>query len=573
MKTIHSMFDEDGILRESYDHVASLVRTQSQALTAEQRTLIALGAGAVYFFTSSLVSPDNSIKRYISITSANDVRQYGVGTALSRVLTTIFRPRVTHLCVTQSGLRHLPCGIGNLILLKEINLSGNQITSLPDEIGRLVRLEKLDVSHNSLVRLPKVALGRLSQLEELNAMGNQIEDLDISLPGSLKVLGLKDNKIKSVPESVFTSLENLRELYLTGNKLESLPESICQCQSLVKLQVSHNNLSHLPERIGALNNLELIRVACCDISEMPESLAKSPSIAWLSMSGNPCSDMRISYGRNTTRIVKDEDVLVGKKLGDGASGEVFEAEYKNQKVAFKMFRRDALSPDGHCQDEIQISCILHDEHLVKVIARVEDDQSEIHGILMEYVPGIPLAEKPNRQSLLRCRWKPDLLFSISFVLRCITGVASALEHMHSKGIAHGDVYAHNVLADDDGNSVLCDYGASFPYAKGSKKVSMYELHEVRAFGLLLRDMIERVEISFSDMEVAIDCQKQLLLMAQQCLSNDPNKRPAFSALNRKLKSLERSAASSGRTPRSDSRFWLNNRNKSSEGTRGSQTAR
>jgi serine/threonine protein kinase len=40
---------------------------------------------------------------------------------------------------------------------------------------------------------------------------------------------------------------------------------------------------------------------------------------------------------------------------------------------------------------------------------------------------------------------------------------AALDYLHSHGIAHGDVYAHNMLAAKDGTTVLCDYGASFFY--------------------------------------------------------------------------------------------------------------
>lgn len=45
-----------------------------------------------------------------------------------------------------------------------------------------------------------------------------------------------------------------------------------------------------------------------------------------------------------------------------------------------------------------------------------------------------------------------------------------------RGIAHGDVYAHNVMADEAGQATLCDYGASFPYRKGGPVP--YEAHEV-----------------------------------------------------------------------------------------------
>lgn len=69
----------------------------------------------------------------------------------------------------------------------------------------------------------------------------------------------------------------------------------------------------------------------------------------------------------------------------------------------------------------------------------------------------PLAARP--QSLLRCRWAPGRTFSLDFVLRVAGGLADALEHMHYRGVAHGDVYAHNVLADEEGRVYLCDYGA------------------------------------------------------------------------------------------------------------------
>jgi hypothetical protein len=114
-----------------------------------------------------------------------------------------------------------------------------------------------------------------------------------------------------------------------------------------------------------------------------------------------------------------------------------------------------------------------------------------------------------------------------------------------RGICHGDVYAHNVMADEQGQTVLCDYGApvwcagcvctsgpvaeppngsaclpacgvlqpwhpaphtppaallclpagaSFPYHKGGPV--KYEAQEVRAFGLMLADLVQRLEIEF-----------------------------------------------------------------------------
>ncbi len=548
-----SVFDYDGVVRESYENARSLA-TQALLMSQQQSTIAALGVGTLYFMTASALT---GTPKKIIITSPKDVVQYGVGGAVVTFLTTcLWTPKVTEIRVTQSMLRILPRGIGNLTLLTTIDVSGNRITSLPSEIGRLKRLETLNVSNNCLVHVPKT-LGSLTSLVSLNAMGNAINSLDgVRLPTSLRVLGLKDNQLTEIPESLFSNLTHLEQLYLTGNRLVALPESLCDCQSLVKLQASHNELTHLPERLGSLNKLELLRVACCDITEMPESLLESHSLSWLSIAGNPCCGTRLSHMKTATRIIQEKDIHIGKKLGDGASGEVFEAEYRKKKVAYKVFRKDEMSPDGHSQDEIQIACMMHDENLARVLAQVDGGEACMHGIIMEFVDGSPLAEKPNSESLLRCRWKPGQVFSISFVLKCLSSVAGGLHHMHSRCIAHGDVYAHNVLARHNGESILCDYGASFTYTRNNKNNKMFELQEVRAFGILIKDLIERIDISFSDMEVAIDCQKQLLMIAHQCLSIHPVRRPTFADLHRKLKTLEKAASSSGRTPRSDSRFWL-----------------
>ena len=197
-----------------------------------------------------------------------------------------------------------------------------------------------------------------------------------------------------------------------------------------------------------------MRAACCEIAEIPKQLASGPALAWLSLATNPAC-IAPSARRPRVPTITMKDLKVGRKLGDGASGEVFAATWKSRNVALKLFRADR-SPDGHSTDEIAIACALQEKHLIKVLAKLDTPL----GLVMEYVEGSPLAEKPNSESLLRCRWAPETSFTLSFVLNVATGVSSALEAMHARGLVHGDVYAHNVLADKDGNSVLCDYGAA-----------------------------------------------------------------------------------------------------------------
>lgn len=64
-----------------------------------------------------------------------------------------------------------------------------------------------------------------------------------------------------------------------------------------------------------------------------------------------------------------------------------------------------------------------------------------------------------------------------------------MSYLHEKSICHGDLYAHNVLVDGEtGAAVLCDFGASFFYPSDRHDSSVLEGTEVRAFGLMARDM-------------------------------------------------------------------------------------
>lgn len=64
-----------------------------------------------------------------------------------------------------------------------------------------------------------------------------------------------------------------------------------------------------------------------------------------------------------------------------------------------------------------------------------------------------------------------------------------MSYLHEKSICHGDLYAHNVLVDGEtGAAVLCDFGASFFYPSDRHDSSVLEGTEVRAFGLMSRDM-------------------------------------------------------------------------------------
>ncbi|KAL4857990.1 Plant intracellular Ras-group-related LRR protein 5 [Chlorella vulgaris] len=454
-------------------------------------------------------------------------------TSIPAVLGKLRELRELQLC--GNAIEAVPSSIGHLTLLTRLDLSGNRISELPEQIGSLKALINLDVGCNRLTALP-ASIGSLSCLKYLNAMSNQLTALPDTFGGltSLYRCGLKNNQLTALPAS-FGQLESLVELYLTDNLLESLPAEMGNLHKLVKLQASFNRLKSLPAELGRLSNLEMLRVASCEIREVPAALRDAPKLAWMSLASNPACR---AVSPRRPQLVKLSDLEMGAKLGEGASGEVFEASWMGRRVAVKIFVADR-SPDGHSRDEMAISFSVSEKHLVKVVAQL----AEPLGLVLEFAEGQPIAEKPNLQSLLRCRWAPDLTFQLAWLLKVALGVAAALEHMHYRGICHGDVYAHNVMASEEGHATLCDYGASFAYHKGG--AVPYEAQEVRAFGLMLADMVQRLDIDFKGMDQVLKAQQDLLSLVQQCVSGPPIRRPTFGAVRRRLRDIQKQAARAG----------------------------
>lgn len=365
--------------------------------------------------------------------------------------------------------------------------------SMLGSIGQLHSLKVLDLSNTGLESLPSSLFLNLPRLEVLNLAGNRLWMLPstIGLLTSLRRLGLKSNCLLTIPDTV-GDLQELVELYLTDNQLVRLPASIGRLTSLVKLQASFNRLRELPPQLVSCERLELLRVACCELESLPEVLERMPALSWFSVSGNPIADRaaRAAPLRAIPNISFEEVDVTGPKLGAGASGDVTCARWRGGAVAFKTFVTE-VSPDGRAEDEERVACALDDPALVRVLARL----TEPHALVLELVnEAVPLADRPDHRSLLRCVWPTEKRHSLAVLLRIAHGVASAMRYLHGRGIAHGDLYAHNVLVQPSGRAVLCDYGASFFYDR--QVDGHYERHEVRAYGLLLQGLVGRLHVDF-----------------------------------------------------------------------------
>jgi serine/threonine protein kinase len=160
-----------------------------------------------------------------------------------------------------------------------------------------------------------------------------------------------------------------------------------------------------------------------------------------------------------------------------------------------------------------------------------------------YTLGLP----PSFETVTRDTYHPGQVFLPNFVLETLSGVASLASHLHLKHISHGDLYAHNIMVhNSSGFSLLGDFGAATRYSNILGRVTADEQMgevdiyraiegiEVRAFGCLIDDMVERMDVGTNSENLSI----QLKSLRALCLSPDIVNRPRFIELEEILKRMK-----------------------------------
>jgi len=414
------------------------------------------------------------------------------------------------------GLKQLPDEIYDLAdSLEILNLSGNALSSLPNALTRLHRLKVIFCSDNRFTHVPEV-LGECPQLE---------------------MIGFKANRIDHLPASSLP--KRLRWLILTDNLLGELPPELGQRTCLQKLMLAGNRLKYLPEEMEALQRLELLRVAANRFDELPEWLYSLPRLAWLAFSGNPFSDVAESAAmvKHSLADIDWNSIDMQHKLGEGASGIIHQAVWQSLSgsvpVAVKLFK-GAVTSDGLPRSE-KAACMAAGEHpnLVAVAGKITGHPDNTRGLVLSLIDSgfRNLANPPSLESCTRDIYPDEARFSVGTVLSVAKGVAAAAMHLHGRSIMHGDLYAHNILWNDQGECLLGDFGAaSFIDREDGRRSLALQRIEVRAFGCFLDELLERC-IAVPDSTGVLD---ELRVLQQRCDQPEVGARPLFYEITRDL---------------------------------------
>ncbi|MBK3464044.1 leucine-rich repeat-containing protein kinase family protein [Pseudomonas sp. MF6776] len=415
------------------------------------------------------------------------------------------------------GLTEFPAEIFDLAdTLEILNLSGNALSCLPDDLHRLTRLRVLFCSDNQFTALP-ACLGQCT---------------------ALTMIGFKANRIADVPGAALPPL--LRWLILTDNCIDTLPSELGERAHLQKLMLAGNRLQSLPSSLSNCHRLELLRIAANQLTELPHWLLTLPSLTWLAYAGNPLETEADAAALEATPQIDWSALRLEQQLGEGASGVIYRATWQRADgavtpVAVKLYKGEMTS-DGSPLHEMN-ACITAGLHpnLIRIEGRIHGHPDGQQGLVMQLIdPSFAnLAGLPSLASCSRDVYAEDRRFSAQVALRIAMGIASAAEHLHQQGITHGDLYGHNILLNDQGDCLLGDFGAaSFHSTTDSMETRALQRIEVRAFGVLLGELLARIDSGLSN-----ERREVLEELARRCSQADVLGRPGFSEVIEVLQQL------------------------------------
>ena len=408
------------------------------------------------------------------------------------------------------GLTSFPKELYNFVdSLEVLDLTDNNLSTLPDDFYKFKKLKRLFISNNQFEHVPKV----LAKLPNLS------------------MIGIRNNKIKIFEENSLPL--STRWLILTDNKLTKLPNSLGDLSLLQKCMLSGNELTSLPHSLSSCTNLELLRISANKLTSFPSFLLPLPKLSWLAFSGNPFCKKHPN-SNNKLQTISWDDLKIKELLGQGASGDIYKAIYKEKEVAIKVFKGEMTS-DGLPQEEIDINISLGiHKNLVDVLAQVSNHPKNKDALMLKLIPStfFNLGLAPSLETCTRDVYSSDFKISVQSSLKILKDIANAASHIHKHGIMHGDFYAHNIMIDNNANSILGDFGAASYYKEENEQIAKgLEKLEVRAFGCLIEELISLSKKHNNENNHLIEHLEQLQIL---CMNKKPNQRPFFEEILGKL---------------------------------------
>lgn len=174
---------------------------------------------------------------------------------------------------------------------------------------------------------------------------------------------------------------------------------------------------------------------------------------------------------SSTQILINRQYLVGKKLGNGSFGDVFQGTDRDNgnKVAIKMEHKDSRHP-----------ILAHEYEIYQQIYRPNVGVPKIHyfGLEGDYKVLVMDLLGPSLEDIFNSCGRT---FNLKTVLMLADQMISRLEYLHKRHYIHRDIKPENFLIGLGPNSdqvYLVDLGLSKKYRSATKHISYKEGHKL-----------------------------------------------------------------------------------------------
>lgn len=301
---------------------------------------------------------------------------------------------------------------------------------------------------------------------------------------------------------------------------------------------------------------------------------------------------------NSEWLVSERDIEIGKKLGDGASGITYVGEYKNEKVAIKMYSVGILLNDlNSVKNEIDILTKLQHKNIVQFRGLMFNGFDDIESkrpfasTITKYAERGELGDALYKSRIIK-RKGNELRFKI------VIGLAQGLKYLHSFNVIHRDIKPANILLDENFEPLLTDFGFSRFFDKDSQDnmtgetgsyrymapevtshIHYSEKADVYSFALICNEIFsdeKPFEYQIAAVVALAVVQKNLRpsqkkiknqtlkSIISKCWSADPNERPEWDEIIEQLNVAKQEMINSRRSilPPSSSSEQTNNNNSS-----------
>ena len=170
--------------------------------------------------------------------------------------------------------------------------------------------------------------------------------------------------------------------------------------------------------------------------------------------GSRRADRDRCHRRGTnTELARLGEYKILRRVGEGGMGAVYLAYQESQKrqVAVKVLASKHAGNQAAIDRfyrEAKSGALLKHPNIVRNLAAGQDQVTNLHYLVMEYVDG------PSLDALLENHGRLSVADAIYIVL----DIARGLEHVHSRNIVHRDIKPGNILITQSGLAKLSDLG-------------------------------------------------------------------------------------------------------------------